>query len=285
MSLNVYKCICENIVLVPCFFTLEELLLFTIADDLAPETIHTTRPNEILNEFLPDMKLSPMSGSCADATSDPWMILMCNSDYASSDLTCVNHFIPVLSKTDLTAHYIDEVTTSLQEEKKQLEDELRIMSPLPQMNKDDMEPGVAVRLLECLSTNRLMEQRVRDITNFQKLQSKLAVKGLAAFEVPADGNCAIHSILFSQGVHEATNGQLASLRKEIADSWLKASLLPRWLHCYQKLSQVYDKVVDNQKHKHLKKVKNEKIKQEPSTTPQKKQKLFVGMQIRRSKKI
>ena len=88
-----------------------------------------------------------------------------------------------------------------------------------------------------------LQERREQIKSFQKLLGEAQAKGFALFEVPADGNCAVHG-LCNLGSGTPGNGSppavVAAVREEIAQAWEKATEDSNWTEVFEKLVAVFD---------------------------------------------
>ena len=185
---------------------------------------------EMLKEYLPNVMLgmTPTEG-------DPYIVLFCAADYSSKSLKCANHFLPVFALDTLEPGIAEKSEKLLQEELQQL-NSIRCESSDDLAKKDPLQFTIA------LSKAKATKDRIRQIESFQAIQAQLKSFGYIAFEVPADGNCALHSILMLiKGPFQASlASEIASLRNEIADMWVEATACKRWTEVYLRMCAIFD---------------------------------------------
>lgn len=108
------------------------------------------------------------------------------------------------------------------------------------------EAALSERLACCPDTERAalkgsMEEgsrRLQQLWAFQETQALLEEEGLIAFEVPAKGDCALHSLqcLLCSSPVEANLAQVRFLRSQIASAWKHhASTGGQWVTLFEQL--------------------------------------------------
>ena len=99
---------------------------------------------------------------------------------------------------------------------------------------------------DVFAAGQSIDMREEQLKNFARIQAALGKKGLIAVEVPADGNCALHTILSleNSSLPRSTPDEIQAMRNEIADAWVAASSSSRWLTCYFSMSEYFDDVAD-----------------------------------------
>ena len=165
-------------------------LAFLYWDDEFPEGNPAIRSAiQVMESFVPDHVFWDGPKELDLTSLDTWLLGCCRSDFRRATFRQLNHFIPLFSQgqcggfgesfwTDRTTGAANKISKGLTKAMKRLEDE-----------GDSDDDAWAATLKEHLE---LLEQKRVFLETLHKM-------GMHPEEVPADGNCALWSLLVLQG--------------------------------------------------------------------------------------
>lgn len=138
----------------------------------------TEAAEEIFARFLSEHIALPKASS---AKKDPWLVVACRADYQRSTFQTLNHFVPAFTRAQLGEEAFAMVTdAALKKVDKQLEKSWRRMCA-DSSSSDEWGESLKEHI-----------QRLQQKKEFLQMMHQMS---LHAGEVPADGNCALWSVL------------------------------------------------------------------------------------------
>ena len=192
----------------------------------------------------------------------------------------LNHFVPAFPMNVVPGLVLQEQADRFTQEMKQIavEKAKTLKAWLDAEQKHDGSTDIDMIEAVFNSKTTELQERREQIKSFQKLLGEAQAKGFALFEVPADGNCAVHglcNLLSGTPGNGSPPAVVAAVREEIAQAWEKATEDSNWTEVFEKLVAVFDP--DPEPAKASKAKKEVKMEQ----TPQRSQRgavFFVGQQ-------
>lgn len=216
----------------------KELTLLFMED----ATVKLVKAADHLKEICPDLVTEPLP-----AGSDNWNILMCTANYKSSPegLLGLNHFVPAFPMNVVPGLVLQEQADRFTQEMKQIavEKAKTLKAWLDAEQKHDGSTDIDMIEAVFNSKTAELQERREQIKSFQKLLGEAQAKGFALFEVPADGNCAVHglcNLLSGTPGNGSPPAVVAAVREEIAQAWEKATEDSNWTEVFEKLVAVFD---------------------------------------------
>ena len=192
----------------------------------------------------------------------------------------MNHFVPLVPIDSLEPGTLAKTFSRLQDEINQLQDQKQKdfrafleSGHTPEKNPEEWQMY--------LSLAQHTSEQICKAEGLLAVQTRVAIQGLLAIEVPAEGNCALHSltVLNKESLNAATEEEVMKLRSEIADAWENATQNERWIHIYNFLVKTFDTRPTSSSPttpKGLLKTEAKRPKQELATTPKRKSTKIPG---------
>lgn len=179
----------------------------------------------------------------------------------------MNHFMPVLQLDKLDAERVKSFSDELQaEHQKHVDLKAHAWRRMIEGTGAVSEHALWKSSLES-STARI--NMIERLVHWNKL---LALKGLVCFEVPAEGNCGIYSVLAQEAGEPlvSTQDDITLCRAKIASAWCEAAKTTRWRQLYADFVAEFDEESNNQPDSSIQKEVKKEI------TPKKKKKKLSG---------
>ena len=154
----------------------------------------------------------------------------------------MNHFMPVFTKEVLTDSCVRAAAGRLNAELQSLLQETAKAQAEAIQSQTSSD---TLSLAESLSLISTAAQRINAIHNHRKLQDTLQKQHLACFEVPADGNCGVYTLLCLENLQFGTGSRdpdiVTQHRNFIADAWEEVAKDDQtWQEIYQRLVATFD---------------------------------------------